>query len=147
MRSAASAQKGNWWRGSHRLDVENFGVSTLAVGSHGEGCASMGFLRTRSALCAIGLGIGFSAAAGTVSGILTVTGLAAHTPFTVTFYKDDGSEAAHLDLVQSGFYSVDLPPGHYKVQCTSPSKAGGNAAQYLFALQAPVARNLTLSCG
>lgn len=108
----------------------------------------MGCLRTRPVLCAIALSLGFgaTAAAGTVSGTLTATGLAAHTAFTVTFYKDDGSEAAHLDLAQSGFYSVDLPPGHYKVQCTSQGRTPG-AAQYLFALQGPVTRNLTLSCG
>jgi len=123
-------------------------VFTLALRRYGKGCTRMGCLRTLQALRAIGLSLGFSvtAAAGTVSGTLTVSGLAAHAAFTVTFYKDDGAEAAHLDLAQSGFYSVDLPPGHYKAQCTSPARTA-NPAQYLFALEGPITRNLNLSCG
>ena len=108
----------------------------------------MGYLRIRLLPLAIGLSLGCctTAGAGTVSGTLTVTGLATHSAFTVTFYKDDGSEAAHLDLAQSGFYSVDLPPGRYQALCTSPARSA-NPAQYLFALQGPITRNLTLSCG
>jgi hypothetical protein len=108
----------------------------------------MGCLRTWLALGAIGLSLGFcvTAAAGTVSGTLTVTGLAANAAFTVTFYKDDGAEAAHLDLGKSGFYSIDLPPGHYKVQCTLSARKA-NPPQYLFALEGPITRNLNLSCG
>jgi hypothetical protein len=106
----------------------------------------MSRLRTQLALGAIGLSFGMMATAGTVSGTLTVTGLSKPTKFTVTFYKDDGSEAAHLDLAQSGFYSVDLPPGHYRAQCTSPARKA-NPPQYLFALEGPITRNLNLSCG
>jgi hypothetical protein len=97
---------------------------------------------------AANLALTLSAAAGTVSGTLVVTGLPAQTPFTVTLFKDDGSEAAHISMTESGFYSVDLPPGHYKAQCTSPApKAANSSTQYLFALSAPITRNLTLSCG
>jgi hypothetical protein len=104
----------------------------------------------RLALLASAANLAFTlcAAAGTVSGTLVATGLPAHTAFTVTLFKDDGAEAAHISMDQSGFYSVDLPPGHYKAQCTSPApKGANNTAQYLFALSAPITRNLTLSCG
>jgi hypothetical protein len=94
---------------------------------------------------AAGFALGGSAAAGTVSGTITAGGIAASAAFTVTVFKDDGSELTHIDMPRSGLYSLELESGHYKVVCSAPGRAAGTP-QYLIALEAPISRNLNLSC-
>jgi uncharacterized cupredoxin-like copper-binding protein len=94
---------------------------------------------------AAGFALGGSAAAGTVSGTITAAGIAASAAFTVTVFKDDGGELTHIDMPHSGLYSLELEPGRYKVVCNAPGRAAGSP-QYLIALDAPISRNLTLSC-
>jgi hypothetical protein len=94
---------------------------------------------------AAGLALGSLAAAGTVSGTITATGIAASAAFTATVFKDDGSELTHIDMPRSGLYSLELEPGRYKVVCSAPGRAAGSP-QYLIALEAPISRNLSLSC-
>jgi len=88
------------------------------------------------------------AIAGTVSGTITIVGLKAGTKFTITVYGDDGKEVTLINPDQSGSYSIALPPGRYKVRCTLPgSNAVENATVYLFALDGPITRNMSLNCG
>jgi hypothetical protein len=100
-------------------------------------------LYTSIACCCSGF-----AAAGTVSGTITVSGVKAGTHFTITIYSDDGKAATQIEMDQSGLYSINLPPGRYKARCTSPGpNTAGGTGVYLFALDGPVTRNLNLSCG
>ncbi len=88
------------------------------------------------------------AAAGTVSGTITVSGLKAGTHFTITIYSDDGKVATQIEMDQSGLYSIDLPSGRYKARCTSPGpNTADSTGVYLFALDGPITRNLNLRCG
>jgi hypothetical protein len=88
------------------------------------------------------------AAAGTVSGTITVSGVKAGTHFTITIYSDDGKVATLIEMDQSGLYSINLLPGRYKARCTSPApNTAYGTGIYLFALDGPVTRNLNLSCG
>ena len=106
--------------------------------------------RTSSKLCAFAACFCLSgfAAAGAVSGTITVSGVKPGAPFTITIYAADDSVAGQITMNQSGPYSIDLAPGRYKVRCTSPaSKTPPSTEVYLFALDGPITRNLSVGCG
>jgi hypothetical protein len=86
---------------------------------------------------------GMLASAGTIRG--SITGTNPGIRFNVI--GDDGKQAGQLVVDSSHRYSIDLPPGRYRVMCAS-SAAGSTSAPsvYIFALDQPVTRNISLNC-
>jgi hypothetical protein len=102
--------------------------------------------RSLAALCSIFVSsvLGAAAFGGTVRGV--VTGPKPGTRLRVI--ADDGSEAGQISVTEGGHYSISLPPGRYRVQCASAAPGNkNNPVVYIFALDAPVTRDMALLCG